>query len=69
MSFMANGERYADGIATKIRFRLDSGCSDHMVGDKTIFSFLRKLNDSVEIVFAKKGHPMLAVLIGDINAL
>nr|XP_029723648.1 uncharacterized protein LOC115264232 [Aedes albopictus] len=67
VSFMAdaNVER---NRPRRVVFKLDSGCSDHVVCDKTVFAILKKMTSEVDIQVAKKGEVMVAKQIGQINA-
>uniref|UniRef100_A0A1Y1L115 Retrovirus-related Pol polyprotein from transposon TNT 1-94 n=1 Tax=Photinus pyralis TaxID=7054 RepID=A0A1Y1L115_PHOPY len=50
-----------------ITFCVDSGCTDHMVNDKTVFTELVMLDKPVKIAVAKNENYLLAIGVGNIH--
>lgn len=68
VSFMVDAN-VAEKRSGRVLFVIDSGCSDDLIGEKTVFFLLEKMTNRVEIKVAKKGEVLLAEKIGEIYAI
>lgn len=68
VAFIAQNDAFNSvQMMNSVRFCLDSGASDHMVNDKSIFIESRKLSVPQEIKVAKSGVKIFATEIGKIK--
>ena len=63
-----NKDSPEDGVG-KVHWYIDSGCSDHLVNDKSLFEDLRPLKNPVEIAVAKDDATILAEYAGTIKVI
>lgn len=55
--------------SSRIRWYIDSGCSDHLVNDKSLLEDLRPLSDPIEIAIAKDGESITAKYSGTVKVV
>lgn len=55
------------GASNRVDWYIDSGCSDHLVNDKSLFVELRELEHPVEIAIAKDGETIEAKQAGTVK--
>lgn len=66
------GESKSDSEVTKesnLKFYIDSGCTDHMVNEKSYFTDIIMLTKPIKIAVAKNEDFLLAIGIGNINVI
>lgn len=61
------GEENGGNQETSLIFFMDSGCTDHLVNDKKVFTNLKMLDKPVRIAIAKSNIFLNAIGVGNIN--
>lgn len=68
--FMSDRDKYIQNTGSDtIKFFIDSGCTDHLINDKSYFENLMMLKNPIRIAIAKDKHYIEAIGIGDIKVL
>lgn len=66
--FMTNQANKNETVSTdKLLFYIDSGCTDHLISDKSFFSDFMYLKNPINIAVAKNNNFMIATGVGNIN--
>lgn len=53
----------------RLQWFIDSGCSDHLVNEKSLFDDLKPLDTPIEIAIAKNGESIVARYSGDVTVI
>ena len=63
-----NGNKVNNKSEGKLNFLIDSGCTDHMINDKSYFTDIIMLKNPLKIAIAEDSNYLLAVGVGNIDA-
>ncbi|KRT78250.1 hypothetical protein AMK59_6683 [Oryctes borbonicus] len=67
--FMTNSKDIEHRDSNKLVFCIDSGCTDHLVNDKSFFSDFLVLKHPIKIAVAKNNNFMEAIGVGNIKVI
>lgn len=67
--FMSNIQGFESVSTNELLFYIDSGCTDHLINDKSYFTDIMFLENPIKIAVAKNGNYMEAVGVGNVKVI